>query len=228
MIETPNATNTLSFYVTMPDAVPGAWLAGGCTTQDTTSFSQLNVAKVAYSVDGGPLQNATYSFTQHGEFECNVGDSVTIMKDWRGCSGSLTVVQVWSGSLTFTVMPTGLHSVAVEAWGQNGVGPFIANVMVYHSLYSYAGQSFEIAALGLAGTPIVVTCAGIEPTLTSGGTVMTPVTETYNTIVPQSGVIFGSFLPNSQVTISGLGAPHAWAFTLGDSPQSMQQLTLSG
>jgi len=228
MISTPNATNTVSFYVTMPDALPATWLAGGCISEDAASFSLLNVTRVAFSVDGGPLQNATFSFAQHDVFECYTDSSMTLMRDWQGCSGSLQVVQVWSGSLTFTVAPTGLHSVTLEAWGQNGVGPFTTSLMVDHSLYSYAGQTFVIAAQSLAGKQLVVKFTGIEPMLTSAGIVMIPVSETYHTIVPQSGVIYGSFLPNSQVMITGPNASDPQGFTLGNSPQSTQQLAVIG
>ena len=202
MINTPNATNTLSFYVTMPDAVPAAWLAGGCISEDASSFSQLNVTRVAFSVDGGPLQNAAFSFTKHGEFKCYTDNAATLMDSWRGCSGSFTVVQVWSGSLTFTVMPTGFHTVTLEAWGQKGVGPFKTSVTVGHSLDSFSGQPFAIGAQGMAGKSVVVKCTGLERMLTASGTVMIPITETYHTIVPQSGVIFGSFLTGGNVTIT--------------------------
>ncbi len=224
-----NATNTLSFYVTMPDALPAAWLAGGgCMTQDAASFSQLNVTRVAYTVDGGPLQNATFSFTKHGEFECSAGNSMTLMDTWQSCTGSLTVVKIWSGSVTFTVMPTGLHQLKLEAWGQNGVGPFTVTVGVYHSLYSYTGQPFVIAAQGLKGQPVVVKCTGLEPMLTTGGIVMVPISYTYHTVMPQSGVIYGSFVANGHVTVAGKKASEVWAFTLGNNPQRTQQLSLGG
>ena len=228
MIETPNATNTLSFYVTMPDAVPGAWLSPGCTSEDPSSFSQLNVTRVAFSVDGGPLQNATFSFTKHGQFECYTDNSVILIDSWRACSGSLAVVQVWSGSLTYTVMPTGLHSVTLEAWGQNGAGPFKTGVSVAHSLDSFSGQRFAIAANTLVGTPVVVKCTGVEPMLTTHGMVMIPISETYHTIVPQSGVIYGSFLAGGNVTITDLKPSGSWEFTLGDASQPTQQLDVPG
>jgi hypothetical protein len=223
---TPNATNTLGFYVTQPDAVPAAWLVGGCLSQDTSSFARLNVTRVAFSVDGGPLQNASLSFSKHGEFECYTTGAMTMMDDWRSCGGSIAVVQVWSGSVTFTVMPTGLHSVTLYAWGQEGVGPFTTSVTVNHSLVSYSGQPFTIAANGLAGTPIVVKCTGLEQMLTERGDVMIPVSETYNTVVPASGVISGSFLANGEVTISSQSPSDVWRFTLGHSSQVTQQLNL--
>ena len=227
-MNTPNATNTLSFYVTQPDAVPAAWLAGGCVSQDAASFARLNVTRVAFSVDGQSLQNATVSFSKHGEFECYTDASVTLIDDWRGCSGSISVVQVWSGAITFTVMPTGLHSVKLEAWGQGGAGPSTVSLVVDHSLCSYSGQPFVIDAQSLVGRPITVKVSGLEPMLTTAGIVMTPVSETYNTMVPPSGEIYGSFLPNSLVTIADQSPADPWAFTLGNNPQSMQQLVLNG
>jgi hypothetical protein len=221
---TPNATNTVSFYVTQPDAVPASWLTGSCIGQDTSSFSSLNVTRVAFSVDGGPLQDAQLSFSERQQFECFAGNAFSIISDWESCTGSISVVQVWSGSFTFTVMPTGLHSIVLEAWGQDGAGPFTTDLAVYHSLVSYSGQPFTIKAADLAGTPVVVTMTGEEPMLTSSGTVMIPVHEVYNTIVPASGVIVGSFLENGNVTISSQSASSTWHFRLGDSPSSVQAL----
>ncbi len=225
---TPNATNTISFYATQRDAVPSAWLTGGCVGQDAGSFSRLSVTRVAYSVDGGPLQNATFSFTKHGEFECSTDTSMTLMDDWRSCAGSLTVVQMWSGSITFTVMPTGLHTVTLEAWGQDGVGPFKMGISVTHTLSLYAGQPFVIEAANLAGMPIVVTTAGLEPMLTTKGTVMIPVSQTYRTVVPQSGLIEGSFFANGQITISAPATSDSWGFQLENTPQVTQHLEIGG
>jgi hypothetical protein len=226
-LSTPNATNTVDFFVTQPDAVPAKWLAGGCISQDASSFTQLNVTRVAFSVDGGALQDANLSFFKHGEFACYVSGSMTIMDDWHSCAGSISVVQVWTGSVTFTVLPTGIHSLDLFAWGQGGVGPFKTSLAVEHSLVSYSGQPFTIAASGLAGMPVVVNCAGLEPMLTAKGTVMIPVNETYRTVVPPSGLISGSFVANGHVTVVSESPADSWGFILGDSPASPQQLTIS-
>lgn len=218
IVQTPNATNTLAFYVTMPDP-------GWCVGQNAASLGNLSVSRVAYSIDGGPLQNATYAF-QGGEFECSTASSTSLISDWQACSGSMSSVEVWNGSLVYTVMPTGLHTLTVEAWGQGGTGPFVTSLLVNHSLYSYAGQSFEIGAQGMPGTPVVVKLTGVEPMVTSEGIVMLNVTQTFHTIVPQSGVIYGSFLPHGQVSVTAQNST-VWKFDLGASMQT-QQLTLSG